>query len=132
MLAENEPFDVRPRFLKSVGSHASGETFRRAQERVLHIGFAVNAPGVRKEVIPENRYAAGKGGPEAIVASANSKREPYHISDASLKGPARHAKIAGILVEDTADTRFNGISRSDSGHAHSIAIGKASPAWPIL
>lgn len=132
MLAENEPFDVGPKFLKSVGGHASGEAFRSAQKRVLRIGFAVNAPGVREEVVPENRHAAGKGGPEAIVACANSERELYHVSDASLKGPARHAKIAGILVEDTADACFNGISRSDAGHAHSIAIGKASPAWPVL
>jgi hypothetical protein len=35
-------------------------------------------------------------------------------------------------VQDTADAGFNGISRGDAGHAHSIAIGKASPAWPIL
>ena len=68
MSAENEPFDVRPKFLKSVGGHASGEAFRRAQERVLRIGLAVNAPRIREEVVPENRHAAGKGGPEAVVA----------------------------------------------------------------
>ncbi len=53
MLAEYEPYDVRPKFLKSVGGHASGETFRRAQKRVLRIGFAVDAPGVREEVFPK-------------------------------------------------------------------------------
>ena len=73
-----------------------------------------------------------KAGRKLLSPATNSERELYHVSDASLKGPARHAKIAGILVEDTADARFNGISRSDAGHAHSIAIGKASPVWPVL
>src|SRR5208337_212764 len=74
----------------------------------------------------ENRYGAGIGGPEAAVVMTGSKREPCHIYDTSLYGPAWHAKIARIFPEDMASACFNCISCDDDGLAHSIAINKPS------
>ena len=44
---EDSLLDVGPKFLESIDHHASGETFCRAEKCVLHIGFAMNAPGIR-------------------------------------------------------------------------------------
>jgi len=99
-IVEDALLDIGPKFLESIGRHVSAEAFRRAQERVVRIGFAVNAPGVGEEVTPENRHVAGIGGPEAAAAAPGSKREPYYISDASLEPPVRHAKIAWIFPKD--------------------------------
>jgi|SRR5208282_340313 len=38
--------DVRPKLLECISCHASSEAFRRSEERVPRIGFAMNAPGV--------------------------------------------------------------------------------------
>src|SRR5271157_5437218 len=109
MYVEDALLNVGPKFLKGIARQESAEAFRGAQERVVRIGFAVNAPGVGDEVIPEKRHITGIGGAEAAAASPRSKRQPYYVSDASLEGPVRHTKIARIFPEDKADPRFNGI-----------------------
>src|SRR5208282_3598246 len=132
MFVEDAPLNVGPKLLKGIARQESAEAFRGAQERVVRIGFAVNAPGVGDEVIPKKRHIPGIGGPEAAVVAPGDKREAYDIPDASLKGPVRHAKIARIFPEDKADPRFNGIPCDAAGHAHSIAVCKTSPMRPIL
>jgi len=97
MFVEDAPVNVGPKFLKGIARQESAEAFRGAQERVVRIGFAVNAPGVGDEVIPKKRHIPGIGGPEAAVVAPGDKREAYDIPDASLKGPVRHAKIARIF-----------------------------------
>jgi hypothetical protein len=47
VLVEDSLLEVGPKFLESIDRHASGETFRRAEKCVLHVGFAMNAPGIR-------------------------------------------------------------------------------------
>jgi len=132
MFVEDAPVNVGPKFLKGIARQESAEAFRGAQERVVRIGFAVNAPGVGDEVIPKKRHIPGIGGPEAAVVAPGDKREAYDIPDASLKGPVRHAKIARIFPEDEAHACFKGIPRDAAGHAHSIAVSEASPVRSIL
>ena len=131
-LMEDALLDVEPKFLESIDGHASGEAFSGAQERVVGIGFAVNAPCVREEIIPANRHVAGIGRPKAAVVTPCSKRKPYHIADASLKRLVRHAKIARIFSKHKANACFNCISCDNAGHAHPIAVGKTSPVGPVL
>ena len=45
-LVEDALLNVWPKFLESIDRHAPGEALRRAQERVLRVGFTGNAPGV--------------------------------------------------------------------------------------
>jgi hypothetical protein len=47
VLVEDSLLEVGPKFLESIDRHVSGETFRRAEKCVLHVGFAMNAPGIR-------------------------------------------------------------------------------------
>src|SRR5208282_822179 len=135
-LVENAPLYAGPKFLESISRHASGETFRCAQERVMRIGFTMDAPRVREEVTPDNCHVAGIVGPEAAGVAPSGKGELHDISEASLEGPFRHAKIARIFPQHQASARFNRVSRDAACHAHSIAVGKTIPmrtvlSWPI-
>ena len=51
MFVEEELLDVGPKFLNGIARQDSAKAFRGAQEHVVRIGFAVNAPGVGDKVI---------------------------------------------------------------------------------
>lgn len=131
-LVEDALLDVGPKFLKSIGRHASSEAQRRPHQGVLRIGAARRAPGVGEEVTPENRRVAGTGGPETAVLTAGSKRQPYHIFDASIQGAIRHTKITWILTEYKTASCFNRIPCDDDGLTQSIAVRKTLPVWAVF
>src|ERR1700677_3559567 len=123
---------VRPEFGCGVARESPNDAKSGAFERVLSVGFAVGAPGVREKTAPGDCNVTRVGRAIVTGGAARKVSEHHSVAKAFAERAIRDAKIPGIFVPDRSKARFHGVTGGEPSEAHPVALPVAAPVAVVF
>ena len=124
--------NIRPELDEGVGNRLTEKAETDTAESRLRGHLAIRTPRIGNRAGCRRRDEARVIRNLAAVAIVRDHHHAKRVSDAGAHGLSRHAEIARIFAEISADARFQGVIRRVAADTEPVAFRKSFPVRAIL